>query len=154
MMVRGSLSRISPSAGMAHRSCSNPRPCRVSGDWRLSHAVRITNGVSVGGHVLGRIAKQLRVVTRESEITWRYGYHLPDVLKYRLQRPATLSSEVLRVAEELNQKGVARTSVGARLASDRIYEELRQEVGELQRTRASDLARVRSGENQGAHKTY
>lgn len=104
--------------------------------------------------MLGRIAKQLRVATRESEITWRYGYHLPDVLKYRLQRPTTLSSETRRVVEELNQNGVARTSVGALLASDRLYEELRQEVDELQRTRAGELAKARSGGNQGAHKTY
>lgn len=104
--------------------------------------------------MLGRIAKQLRVVTRGSEVTWRYGYHLPDVLKYRLNGPPTLSPEVLRVVEELDRNGVARTSVGALLASDGIYEELRQEVDDLQRARASELAQARGGGNEGAHKTY
>ncbi|MEP6914020.1 MAG: phytanoyl-CoA dioxygenase family protein [Acidobacteriota bacterium] len=104
--------------------------------------------------MLGQIAKQLRLVTRGSEVTWRYGYHLPDVLKYRLQRPRTPSGEVRRVVEELNQNGVARTSVGALLASDSVYQELRREVDDVQRVRAEDLTKARAAGVLGAHKTY
>ncbi len=104
--------------------------------------------------MLGRISKQLRVVTRQNEMTWRYGYHLPDVIAYRLNQPSEAPKEVLRVVDELNRNGVARTSVTALLRTDGVYQELRQEVDELQRVRASELATARAGGVQGAHKTY
>lgn len=104
--------------------------------------------------MLGRIAKQLRVATRKSEATWRYGYHLPDVIASRLNPPPAPSAEIQRVVADLNQNGVARTSVAALLTSDGLYRELRSEVDEIQRARAAELAAVRAGGAKGAHKTY
>jgi len=104
--------------------------------------------------MLGRIAKQLRVATRKSEATWRYGYHLPDVIASRLNPPPEPSPELRRVVAELDRHGVARTSVAALLASDGLYGELRKEIDDLQRARAAELAEARTGGIQGAHKTY
>jgi Phytanoyl-CoA dioxygenase (PhyH) len=93
-------------------------------------------------------------MTRGSEVTWRYGYHLPDVIAYRLHGQPDAPKEVLRVVDELNRNGVARTSVDALLSSDAVYRELRQEIDELQRVRADELAAARTRGNEGAHKTY
>ena len=104
--------------------------------------------------MLGHIAKRLRVATRQSETTWRYGYHLPDVVAYRFTSQPTSSPEVSRVVDEINRNGVARTSVSALLTSDAVYKELRTEVDELQQARASELAAARSAGVEGAHKTF
>ncbi len=104
--------------------------------------------------MLGQLAKQLRVVTRQSETTWRYGYHLPDVLAYRLRSRPAPSLEMHRVIAELNRHGVARTSVTALLPSDEPFRALQDEVDDLQRARAAELATVRSDGVRCAHKTY
>lgn len=104
--------------------------------------------------MLGSIAKQLRVATRRSEIAWRYGYHLPKTLRYRLGAATGFSPEVRRVVQTLNEDGVARTSVAALLSSPRSFQDLQNEVAELQRERAAELAEMRRQGNQSAKKTY
>lgn len=104
--------------------------------------------------MLGTIAKQLRVRTRNSEIAWRYGYHALHVLQRRFRPPTDLSGEALRVVQELNQNGVARTSVDSLLKSRAPFTDLRLEVDELLRTRAAELEKVRRQGFLAGQKTY
>lgn len=103
---------------------------------------------------LGKVAKELRVATRRSEIAWRYGYHLPKVLRYRVSATTAVSPEVQRVVQTLNRDGVARTSVAALLSSPESFQDLQDEVAGLQRARAAELAEARAHGSRGRMKSY
>ncbi len=104
--------------------------------------------------MLGKIARQLRVTTRRSEMAWRYGYHLPQVLRYRLRAEAGQSSEVRRVIDELDREGVVQTSAEALLSSPESFQALRDEVVKIQRDRTADLVEARRQGNLGGLKSY
>ena len=89
---------------------------------------------------------RLARASRRNELTWRYGFNLGPVLSYRL-RSHTLAAEAQRVVDELNENGVANTTVDALLENDLCYRELQRSVEELEMSFAPELAEAKQNAN-------
>ena len=97
----------------------------------------------------------LRRASREYELTWRL-YNLGPALSYRHRR-GDLHGERARVVQELNQKGIATTSVSQLLGTDSCYSELQAVIAEEETQLAEHLAQARrkaSEQQTGRQKPY
>lgn len=87
-------------------------------------------------------------------LKWRYLDNLAPLLFYRFGRPS-LSGEVARVLEELDQQGVSITSAQALLGHNSCYYELKEAVEQLEQRLADQIARARAeANNPNAWKTF
>lgn len=75
---------------------------------------------------------------RRFDLTWRYGFNLKPTLSY-LFTPQRLSAETKRVVHDLDQNGIAITSVTELLEEDSVFRELSWAVEELQAKKTSIL---------------
>jgi hypothetical protein len=89
------------------------------------------------------VLQRLRRAARNTGFTWRYLYNFAPTLTYQFNRHS-LSEEGRRVAEELNRKGVAITSVEKLLGVNSPYEQLSSDVARLERDLADDLLSARA----------
>jgi hypothetical protein len=79
---------------------------------------------------------------RKKEFAWRYLYNFGPTVKHRLHS-RTFQGEAVRVLRELNEKGIAISSVAALLNSTSLFEEMCSEVQRLEDERAAELQALR-----------
>ena len=78
-----------------------------------------------------------------SMLKWRFYSNFSPSLAYRLHGDP-LSGETLRVVRELNENGIALTSVGRILGSGSSFDELTEAVESLLRDCAADIVRAKT----------
>jgi hypothetical protein len=90
-------------------------------------------------------ARWLRRASRNLELTWRL-YNLAPAIAYRRQqrRPA---GEATRVAQELQDKGIAISSVSALLEDASCFDQLRREVAQQELALADQMQACRAAAN-------
>jgi hypothetical protein len=101
-----------------------------------------------------RLAKRITRAYGDSYFKWRCIDNLSPTLSYRARR-RPLEGEPARVVRELHANGICMTSVSALLSDDASFQELRQEVTELEDAFAEQISaqRQQSGAVEEA-KTY
>src|SRR5262245_27699009 len=81
--------------------------------------------------LLHSIRRKVAYRRRHFTPTWRYGFNFKSTLAYRLKRPVIIG-EAARVLDELNQNGIAITSVEKLLGGSSCFDELNQAVDQLE----------------------
>lgn len=94
---------------------------------------------------LQRLAKN----AKDIDLTWRYMLNLKPTLSYKLNQPS-LSGEAECVLKDLNQSGIAITSVGKLLGNDSCFMELAGAVDELEAKLAAECGDSRAGATNSA----
>lgn len=93
--------------------------------------------------MLNKTLRQLKEKARRSEFAWRYVFNLRPGLLYLLNRDS-LSNEAARVVADLNQHGVAITSVESLLNSPHDLHQLLATVSQTEREHQAALDEARA----------
>src|SRR5689334_2077519 len=87
--------------------------------------------------------KQFLRQGRKKEFTWRYVYNLGPTVRQRLIGQQ-LSGELSRIVQELDQNGIALTSVADIFGSTSLFDEMCRRVEEIETERSTELQALRS----------
>lgn len=79
--------------------------------------------------------------------TWRYGFNLKSTMAYLFEHPQ-LDGEAARILSELNQNGIATSSVDKLLPTSSLFGELCDQVEQLEQSFAPKLEEARLAANQ------
>lgn len=81
---------------------------------------------------------------RRHDLAWRYGFNLVPSLQYKLSVKPELAPEEQRVLNELNDRGIAISSVEALFDKEDLFSELAETVSGLLADREAELDELRS----------
>jgi hypothetical protein len=81
---------------------------------------------------------------RRQDLAWRYGFNLVPSLQYKLSAKPQLSPEEQRVLDELNERGIAMSSVAALFGDDDLFSEMNGTVSGLLEARRDELGELRA----------
>lgn len=94
-----------------------------------------------------KLRQKIAYAGRHFTPTWRYGFNLKSTVAYLFDR-AEVTGEARRVLSELNQNGIAISSVDKLLPGSSIFAEMCDQVEQLETSFASKITEARLAANQ------